>query len=71
MIVGNPNNPTGQLLETAEKSAARDAVSTYVMSDAMAEGMQAPVIDQLQMEDVVDNKAIMVVGNFGGVEDTL
>ena len=65
LISFKPIESTIQLLETVEKSAARDAVSTYVMSDSMAEGMQAPVIDQLQMEDVVDNKAIMVVGNFG------
>jgi len=65
LISFKPIESTIQLLETAEKSAARDAVSTYVMSDSMVEGMQAPVIDQLQMEDVVDNKAIMVVGNFG------
>ena len=65
LISFKPIESTIQLLETAEKSAARDAVSTYVMSDSMAEGMRAPVIDQLQMEDVVDNKAIMVVGNFG------
>ncbi len=65
LISFKPIESTIQLLETAEKSAARDAVSTYVMSDSMAEGMKAPVIEQLQMEDVVDNKAIMVVGNFG------
>ncbi len=65
LISFKPIESTIQLLETAEKSAARDVVSTYVMSDAMADAMQAPVIDQLQMEDVVDNKAIMVVGNFG------
>lgn len=65
LISFKPIESTIQLLETAEKSAARDVVSTYVMSDAMADAMQAPVIDQLQMEDVVDNKAIMVVGNYG------
>ena len=65
LISFKPIESTIQLLETAEKSAARDAVSTYVMSDTMAEGMKAPVIDQLQMEEVVDNKAVMVVGNFG------
>ena len=65
LISFKPIESTIQLLETAEKSAAIDAVSTYVMSDTMAEAMQAPVIDQLQMEDVVDNKAIMVVGNYG------
>lgn len=65
LISFKPIESTIQLLETAEKKAARDAVSTYVMSDSMAEAMKAPVIDQLQMEDVVDNKAVMVVGNFG------
>ena len=45
LIRFKPIESTIQLLETAGKSAARDAVSTYVMSDAMAEGMQAPVID--------------------------
>ena len=65
LISFKPIESTIQLLETAGKEAARDAVSTYVMSDSMAEGMRAPVIDQLQMEEVVDNKAIMVVGNFG------
>lgn len=65
LISFKPIESTIQLLETAEKSAAINVVSTYVMSDAMAEGMQAPVIDQLQMENVVDNKAVMVVGNYG------
>ena len=46
LISFKPIESTIQLLETAEKSAARDAVRTYVMSDPMAEGMKAPVIDQ-------------------------
>lgn len=40
-------------------------VQTYVMSDNMAESIKATVIDQLQMEEVVDNKAVMIVGNYG------
>jgi DNA replication protein DnaC len=35
------------------------------MSDKMAEDMQAPVIDQLQMDEVVDNHGILIVGNYG------
>lgn len=35
------------------------------MSDTMAENIKATVIDQLQMEEVVDNKAVMIVGNYG------
>ena len=35
------------------------------MSDTMAENMKAPVFDQLQMDEVVDNKGVLVVGNYG------
>ena len=65
LIQFKPIEDTIQLLETAEKSIARDIVSSYVMSDAMADNLRATVIDQLQTEEVVDNKAVMVVGNFG------
>lgn len=65
LITFKPIETTIQLLESSKKDVAKELVSTYVMSASMAEAMQAPVIDQLQMEDVVDNKAIMVVGNFG------
>ena len=65
LITFKPIETTIQLLESSKKDVAKELVSTYVMSATMAEAMQAPVIDQLQMEEVVDNKAIMVVGNFG------
>ena len=35
------------------------------MSDSMASALQAPLIDQLQMDEVVDNKGVLVVGNYG------
>jgi Predicted ATPase (AAA+ superfamily) len=31
----------------------------------MAQSMKAPVIDQLQMDEVVDNKGVLIVGNYG------
>jgi len=31
----------------------------------MAESLQAPVLDQLQMDEVVDNKGVLIVGNYG------
>ena len=65
LITFKPIETTIQLLESSKKDVAKELVSTYVMSATMAEAMQAPVIDQLQMEEVIDNKAIMVVGNFG------
>ena len=65
LISFKPIESTIQLLETADKKVARDMVQTYVMSDNMAESIKATVIDQLQMEEVVDNKAVMIVGNYG------
>lgn len=65
LISFKPIESTIQLLETADKKVAQDMVQTYVMSDNMAENIKATVIDQLQMEEVVDNKAVMIVGNYG------
>ena len=65
LISFKPIESTIQLLETADKKVAQDMVQTYVMSDTMAENLKATVIDQLQMEEVIDNKAVMIVGNYG------
>ena len=65
LISFKPIESTIQLLETVDKKVAQDMVQTYVMSDTMAESIKATVIDQLQMAEVADNKAVMIVGNFG------
>lgn len=65
LISFKPIESTIQLLETADKKVAQDMVQTYVMSDVMADNLKATVIDQLQMEEVIDNKAVMIVGNYG------
>ncbi|MCB5442405.1 DUF6079 family protein [[Ruminococcus] lactaris] len=65
LISFKPIESTIQLLETADKKVAQDMVQTYVMSDTMADNLKATVIDQLQMEEVIDNKAVMIVGNYG------
>jgi archaellum biogenesis ATPase FlaH len=65
LISFKPIESTIQLLETADKDIAREMVQTYVMSDTMADNLKATVADQLQMEEVVDNKAVMIVGNYG------
>ena len=54
-----------QLTSADDKNKAREYVKTYVMSDKMAENLRAPMIDQLQMDEVVDNKGVLVVGNYG------
>ena len=65
LISFNPIEDVIQLTTADDANKAREYVKTYVMSDAMADSLQAPVIDQLQMDEVVDNKGVLVVGNYG------
>lgn len=65
LISFNPIEDVIQLTTADNADKAREYVKTYVMSDTMAEGLQAPVIDQLQMDEVIDNKGVLVVGNYG------
>lgn len=65
LISFKPIETTIQLLDSGEKQKARELVETYVMSDEMADHLQTPLIDQLQMNEVVDNKGVLVVGNYG------
>lgn len=65
LISFNPIEDVIQLTTADDANKAREYVKTYVMSEAMADSLQAPVIDQLQMDEVVDNKGVLVVGNYG------
>ena len=65
LINFQPIESTIQLIEAGEKETAKKLVQTYVMSDSMADAMKAPVFEQLQMDEVVDNKGVLIVGNYG------
>ncbi len=65
LISFQPIESTIQLIEAGEKEIAKKLVQTYVMSDTMSETMKAPVFEQLQMDEVVDNKGVLIVGNYG------
>lgn len=65
LISFNPIEDVIQLTTADDSNKAREYVKTYVMSDTMADNLQVPVIDQLQMDEVVDNKGVLVVGNYG------
>lgn len=65
LINFQPIESTIQLIEAGEKETAKKLVETYVMSDTMAEAIKAPVFEQLQMDEVVDNKGVLIVGNYG------
>ena len=54
------------LLRHADESdKARNLVETYVISEEMAERLESVVIPNLQFDEPTDNKALLVVGNYG------
>lgn len=65
LIQFDPIESVVQLRDADKTSAAHQLVNTYVVSDEMAERMVRLVIPQLQFEQPVDNKGILVVGNYG------
>lgn len=54
-----------QLKEASDKDKAKSLVESYVMSDQMAEKIEATIINELQFDEVVDNKGVLIVGNYG------
>jgi hypothetical protein len=65
LIQFDPIESVVQLRDANKTSAAHQLVNTYVVSDEMAERIIRLVIPQLQFEHPVDNKGILVVGNYG------
>ena len=65
LISFKPIESTIQLLDANQELKARELVETYVMSDTMADQLKMRLIDQLQMDEVIDNKGVLVVGNYG------
>lgn len=48
-----------------DKKKAEELVSSYVMSDSMADLINGKILSQLRLENVVDNKGVLLVGNYG------
>lgn len=65
LIQFEPIESVVQLRDADEAASARQLVSTYVISDEIAEKLTGLVIPQLQFDQPVDNKGLLVVGNYG------
>ena len=65
LISFNPIEDVIQLVTADDSNKAREYVKTYIMSDAMVQSLKSPVLEQLQMDEIVDNKGVLVVGNYG------
>lgn len=65
LINFNPIETVIELKKADDKDKARELVKTYVMSDEMADKLEYGLISQLQLDEVVDNKGVLIVGNYG------
>jgi len=65
LIQFDPIESIVQLRDADEQDEAKRLVSTYVISDEMAERLTELVFTQLQYHDPADNKGLFVVGNYG------
>ncbi len=54
-----------ELKDANDKEKAKGLVESYVMSDEMATKFNHGIINELQFENVVDNKGVLIVGNYG------
>jgi len=65
LIQFDPIESVVQLRDADKSSAAQHLVKTYVISEEMAERLTQLVIPQMQFDQPVDNKGLLVVGNYG------
>jgi len=65
LIQFDPIESVVQLRDADKSSAAHHLVRTYVISDEMAERLTQLVIPQVQFDLPVDNKGLLIVGNYG------
>lgn len=65
LVKFDPIESVVQLRSADDTAAAASLVSTYVISDEMAERLSEIVLAQLQFDRAADNKGLLVVGNYG------
>lgn len=65
LIQFDPIETVIQLRDADQMNEARQFVSTYVISEEMAEKLTTLVFPQLQFDKPADNKGILIVGNYG------
>jgi len=65
LIQFEPIESVIQLLDADRPDEAKKLVSTYVISDDMADRIAKLMIPQLSFDEAVDHKGVLVVGNYG------
>lgn len=65
LIQFEPIETVVQLRSADHRTAAQQLVTTYVISNEMADRLVELVIPQLQFDELLDNKGVLIVGNYG------
>jgi hypothetical protein len=65
LIQFDPIETVVQLRDADKVAPARRLVSTYVISDTMADKLATLVFAHLQFDQAQDNKGLLIVGNYG------
>ena len=65
LIQFDPIESVVQLRDADQELAAHKLVKTYVISDEMADRLVNLVLPQLQFQNPLDNKGLLIVGNYG------
>lgn len=65
LISFSPIESIVTLTDANDKKKASELVKSYVMSEDMAEKLRINMISQLRLDEVVDNKGVFLVGNYG------
>lgn len=65
LIHFDPPQKVVQLRHSEDAAVGRELVATYVISPQMAERLTATVVPNLQYDNPKDNKALLIVGNYG------
>lgn len=65
LIQFEPIESVVQLLDANRSDEAKKMISSYVISDDMAERITNLIVPQLSFDGSVDHKGVLVVGNYG------
>ena len=65
LVQFHPIESVIQLRDADQSAAAKSLVSTYVISEQMAQRLNELIFPQLQYDKHNDNKGLLIVGNYG------
>ena len=65
LIQFEPIESVVQLRDADDKERAFHLLDTYVISDRMAEQLDEIILEHIQFDRMVDNKGLLIVGNYG------